>query len=195
MHKRFIAGPGNKVSSAAFIAAHREFLETGSLAPLTAPVLAALDEGKVPPTPALGLLQQMVLDSLLMQTVQAAAVKIAAANAPMVKKTTLPFTVTILGKDGQPVMVDGEALSSNQESQFKANGWASRRLAEGSPEWTARVVDNRNGLSEVINRDQAMVTVFRPRAGAGPVVKRPNPNGRLNQHMRLREDTPRFSKG
>ena len=193
MHK-FIKG-GAKVSALSFIAAHREWLEAGSLGEMTAPVLARLDAGEIFPTPALRELQQIALDHHLTRQISAGKAK--AERAGKGGTPAKPYLAKVFSAGGE-VAVDseGEEISESHESAFKAHGWVNRRLDQGSPGWWGEVVDTRTGIAERVDRDQALAALYRDRPGAGAVTKRTaTGSGSMRPQMRVKGDHFHFSRG
>lgn len=119
-----------KLSSIAFLAAHREWLLTGTLASLTSPILAKLDAGEVMPTPALELVKSAVLSHHLASEIAKGEAIMAKADEP---KKTKNYLATILDGEGNIVTrinAKGEVEDLQQSFDLpqEATRWVDRRL-------------------------------------------------------------------
>ena len=184
------ATKGN-VSASAFIAAHREFLTTGKVGQVVAPIMQRLATGEVYPTPALHEITKALMD-------HAISADIAKGKDPA-PSTTKPYTATIYnerGKVATRLNEEGEekVMVQKFDSAHKAEEWCDRRLVnDGGPGWTALVTCNRTGRSDTVDRDLAFGRVNRTRPGA--VTNSPKGNSKLSWGMKVSETRTKFSHG
>ena len=192
--KGFLNKAGGKVSAAAFLAQHREFLTTGTLASLTSPILAKLDSGEIMPTPALGEIRQAVLAHMV-------AKDIAKGEAAMQRepRTVKPYTATVYDASGNictRTNEEGEIkdLIQNFDDTVKAEGWCDRRLDAEGPGAYALIVSNVNGREQRVERDDSIARLYGQRR-PGPVMKQQGSSGGLGWKMKAKGDHFHFSRG
>lgn len=159
-------------SAEGFIAAHREFLLTGSLAKVTAPVLAKLDAKQMYPTPCLTMLTDVILGHLIAQQneeqeeIQAVVEEDAGAG-----RVVKPWTAIIYRADGTIWEVpdrDGmKKVRQNFHLSQQADRWVDLRLVE-SPVDCYGVVDSNtmhkedgSAISTRTERLDAIARVFK----------------------------------
>ena len=208
--KGFLHKAKGKVSATAFIAQHREWLVTGTLAPLTTPVLAKLDSGEIYPTQALGDLCQAVMGHMVARHIFEGENKIDKAPASTGTGTgtrtgtSKPYTATVYDESGNIQCVltrDTEDAEKDLVSYFdchhKAQGWCDRRLDQGGPGWYATIVDNATGnVIERIDRDASLHRLYSKRPGSGVATKKvATASGGLSWRMKAKGDHFHFSKG
>jgi hypothetical protein len=189
--KAFLKVSSGSVSAAAFLAAHRDYLTSGTLASYTAPILAKLDAGQVFPTPALQEVRQAVLDHMMQRISVKAAPKAAEPKEPKA------YSAKVLDSEGRVVMrltEEGESKACVQEFDLyqRAEGWADRRLFEGEPGGYAEITF-RDGKTYSIERDDAMARILKqPRMAVHKGGRREAP---LGNNMRAKGDHFHFSRG
>lgn len=195
--KGFLHKSNGKVSAAAFLAQHRDFLTTGELASLTSPILAKLDKGEILPTPALHEVQSVVLSHILAQD----AVK---GEAKMRKdqeepKKAKPWTATIFDSKGNVctrVKEDGEEedLVKSGDSSMDLERWVDRRLFDGAPDWHGVISHNVLNVSTTVERDQSIARILRkPLPPATRQVG--GSTSKLSFGVKVRNDVAKFSRG
>lgn len=159
-----------KVSAEAFISAHREYLQTGTLAALTTPILINLDKGSILPTPALNQIRQAVVEHMIAVQITKSEAKILKASTPKVSK---PFTASILNAKGEIVTyIDSQGtkdMIAHFESDIKAQDWCDRRLFDGAPDWYGKINDNRSQYQRTIDRNGSVSRTLRSKRG--PTMK------------------------
>jgi hypothetical protein len=199
--KRFVnKATSGKVSAAAFLAAHRSFLLTGDLAPVTSPILIKLEKGELLPTPALEQVTKVVFDHMMAAEVAKAHQSIENSTAPSVS-TEKPYQATIYNLDDSVATQDGKDLIHNAAMQQDAQGWCDRRLNESAPGSYAIIVANnlispKSGLPLTfkVTRDEALGRLNAKKAGA--VTKGENKStGRLSFGIKAKNDHCHFSRG
>jgi len=127
-------------SAEGFIAAHREWLETGSLAEVTSPILRMMDEGQIFPTPALELLKTEVwTHHLRVEASKAEAKLLADQSGGTDTRTAKPWIARIFDAKGNLVIAQnskGELVELEEtfHSASDADRWTDRRLFEGAPD-------------------------------------------------------------
>jgi hypothetical protein len=182
-----------KISAAAFIAAHREFLTTGTLASMTAPILAKLDGGEIMPTPALSEINSAVLAHMVAKDILKGE---AAMNAG--PRAVKPYTATVYDAEGNVCTrktEEGEIkdLIQNFEDTVKAEGWCDRRLDTEAPDSYALIVNNGNGRVQRVERDASIARLYGGRKPS-PVMKQQSSSGGAWK-MKCKGDHFHFSKG
>ena len=125
-------------SASAFLTAHRSFLETGELAPLTSPILRKLDDRELMPTPALEAIKAVVLGHILAKETHKAEERLAGGD--MGGRTPKNWLATIYNKDGNictRLKEDGKEVALQQEfdAPQEADRWTDRRLFDGEADW------------------------------------------------------------
>lgn len=189
-------------SADGFIKAHREWLETGSLAELTSPILAKIDSRELMPTPGLEALKAVVLGYMI-------ASETAKGEEAMRKRDeepaiTKPWTATIYDKDGQIATKINEQgkevdLFEKFDQPQDAEGWTDRRLFDGQPDWFGVVqsttMTNKHGeaLSTTVLRVDALARMLRKKKG--PVMDRPKSTSKLSWGAKVKNSVSKFSHG
>ena len=200
--KGFLHKAGGKISADAFLAQHRAWLETGDLALFTAPILRKLDSKEILPTPALGEIKQVVLAHHLAAEVQAAEDAMAKADAPKVQKN---YVVTVYNSRGEvQTRTDPQGKVKDLSEGFLtgqlAEGWADRRLFEGSPDWFAVIESTKmfdaagDPLATTVMRDDSIARILKQPKGA--VMKsKPQSTTKLGFGVKAKQSHAHFSKG
>ena len=189
-------------SAAAFLAQHRAWLLTGELAKVTQPILAKVDSGEIMPTPALPLIQKVVMDHMHEESKRKGEESMRKAEEGPEPKN---WTATILDSKGNVctrINSEGktEDLVKGFEKSQDADRWVDRRLVEGAVDWYGVVqhatMKNKDGelLSTIIMRNDAMARVLA--TGKGPVMKQTSKGGgALSFRPKAKGDHFHFSKG
>ena len=192
-------------SAIAFIAAHREFLQTGELALFTNPILARVDSKDLMPTPALEEIKAVVLAHHMAEEIRLAKEKMDRANEPS-ERTPKAYVATIYNsKTGEVVQEKNDKgklvdLTQSFEDGTRAEGWTDRRLFEGAPEWFGVVTATKlfkadgSNFAATILRDDAIARILRkPKA---PVMKaQKKSGGRLSFGVKCKPSHASFSRG
>ena len=186
-----------KVSATAFIAAHRQYLESGDLSLVTTPILVKFDKGQILPTPALGELRDAVMQHMIAVQISKSEAKILSAATP---KTSKPFTATIFdGKGDEVTYTDTEGNTKTMVASFDhelaARDWCDRRLFDGAPEWSGKIVDNRSQHLSMVARGDSVSRTLLPKRG--PTMKDNSAKSaplRMSGKVRVRGDHFHFSK-
>ena len=188
-------------SAGAFIAAHREWLEKGELAPLTSPILRKLDDRELMPTPALEVLKSVVLGYTLSKQANQIEERMAREATAREPKNWL---ATIYDQDGNicvRVKDDGEEETLQKEFDHPqdADGWTDRRLFDGESDWygvvshTTKTTKEGDPISFVIMRQDAMARILKSKKG--PVIKKLGGDGKLSFGTKVKESHAKFSHG
>lgn len=154
-------------SAAGFIQAHRAWLETGSLAQFTSPLLQKLDQGELFPTSCLETLKSVVLGHLLAKE-QSKAEQV--MNQPA--KTPKQYEGTVYDSHGNICQdAEGKDLTFSSDQSGEVERWADRRLIDGAPDWFATVVNTKmftpegEAYTQTILRDDSLARLLRPKKG------------------------------
>ena len=193
--KGFLNKAKGKVSATAFLAQHREWLTTGTLAQFTTPILAKLDSGDILATPALGEVKVAVMNHLIASQILAAQKSMQASEN---RATSKPYTATIydgMGNVCTRTTDEGEVkeLISNFEDFMSAERWSDRRLFDGAPDWNGVVVHNPSQRTSPVNRDESFGRILKRSKGA--VCKKTASSGKLSWGMKVKGDHFNFSRG
>lgn len=214
--KGFLHKANGNVAPAAFLAAHRAWLETGELAQVTSPILADLDAGKILPTPAKLAIQQAVLNHSLLVDLRKAEASIVSQSAikavdgkKKVVREPKSHSVGIFDEAGnlQTRQVEnaetGEMETKDLAAEFDkiqdAQGWVDRRLTE-NPNChgiiTSHKLQRADGSVwvERIERDNSLGRIF-ARKGSPIMKSSPKSTSRLGFGVKVKNDRSVFSAG
>lgn len=193
LHKATTKAANN---ATAFLAAHRAWLETGELAPLTSPILRKLDEKDVMPTPALEEIKNVVLCHFLAQETKKAEDQMAKANEPKVQKA---YLATIFDSKGNVATYLNEEKEEKELRQSfdmaqDAERWCDRRLFDGAPDWHGTVVSTK-GLPPIhVLREDAIARILKKPKGPAVHTKGVSTK-KLGFGVKAKGDHFHFSKG
>jgi len=197
--KSWLRKASGKVSAEAFIAASREFLQTGELAPLTTPILAQVDSKALLPTPALENLQSVILSHYLAVELRKAEDKIA-ASAERADNAIKNWMVTIFDSKGviqTRVNDKGETveLQESFELASTADNWADRRLfLDCTSDCHAIVAHTALPIETRVERGDAIARILKPTKG--PVSKKMGSrDGKLSFGVKAIQSRASFSRG
>jgi hypothetical protein len=204
--KGFLHKAGGKAATAAsaFLATHRQWLETGELALFTTPILLKVDSREMMPTPALEEIKAVVLAHHLAEEIRISKEKMEKSDEPT--KSSKSYVATIYdSKTGEVVqekndkgkMVD---LKESFDDGTRAEGWTDRRLFDGAPHWFGVVESTKlfrqdgTAFAATILRDDSIARILRkPKA---PVMKaQKKSGGRLSFGVKAKESRASFSRG
>lgn len=199
--RRFIRKAEGKVSALAFLTAQREFLTQGTLAALTSPILARLDNGELLPTPCLEQIKGVVWDHYAAKEILKAEKSLEKAMAPRSEK---PYVATILDSQGNVAIknVDGKDVELRQgfASDSEASGWVDRRLFEGASDWhgsiTATKLRGKDGGCLIVHilREDSIARILR-RKPSMATRKVGTSSGKLGFGVKAVGDRFHFSRG
>jgi hypothetical protein len=181
--KGFLHKSSGRISAVAFLQAHREYLESGSLADFTSPILHQLDIGSIMPNMALSELRQAVLQHLLSRQSQ-----MSHTSSPRITK---PYTGTIYDGDGNVIEDNGKRFIKGFDNSTETQRWCDKRLYGGAHHWYATVENNKGSVYQ-IQRNDAIARVLQE--SRGPVT-RTNKSAGGAWKMKARGDRFHFSKG
>jgi hypothetical protein len=196
--KAWLRKASGKVSAVAFIAASREFLQTGELAPLTSPILIQVDTGSLMPTPALESLSQVVLAHFIASEARKAEDKIAASQERE-ESSVKNWMVTIFDSRGviqTRVNDKGETVDLCESFDLcqRASEWGDRRLFDGGSDWTAVVEHVTLAVRTITERGDAIARIMK--AKRGPVSKKVGSrDSRLSFGVKAVQSRASFSHG
>lgn len=182
-------------SAEGFIAQYREFLQTGDLAAITAPILIKLDKGEILPTPALQEIKTVVFTFALDEDIKKAESAMVAAEESG-ERTTTPknYMVDIVDSTGKVI----DSFGDNHD--LHARNWADRKLFQGASDCHAVITSThlvgKNGqpLTQIVTRDSAIGRILK--TSKGPVMKRsPQSSSSLGFGVKAKQDHAHFSKG
>jgi hypothetical protein len=191
-------------SASAFLSQYREWLSTGEVAIVTAPILAKLDAKELMPTPALSEIINAVYTHMVVSEIRKGEEAMARREAGP-QSTPKNWIVTVYDSRGNiatRVNAKGETeeLTKSFDKGQDADRWADRRLVEGEPDCIAVVqhatILNRHGepLSQTILRGDAMARTFA--ASKGPVMRKTGgTTSSLSFRPKAHNDVSKFSHG
>ena len=134
----------SKLSASAFLAAHRNFLETGELAEVVSPILRMHDDEKAellslksdtegPAVKYLSLVKDAVFSHHMQAEVSKAERRIAESEANPSSAVPKNWLVTVFDAKGNIVLdKDGKEITMSFELASAADRWADRRLFDGA---------------------------------------------------------------
>lgn len=191
-------------SASAFLAQYRDWLSTGEVAIVTAPILAKLDSKELLPTPALSEIINAVYTHMVVSEIRKGEEAMARREAgPQSKPKN--WIVTVYDSRGNiatriNAKGENEELTKSFDLGQEADRWADRRLVEGEPDCIAVVqhatILNRHGepLSQTILRGDAMARAFA--ASKGPVMRKTGgTTSSLSFRPKAHNDVSKFSHG
>ena len=193
LHKATTKAANN---ATAFLAAHRQWLETGELAPLTSPILRKLDERDMMPTPALEEIKNVVLCHFLAQETKKAEDQMAKASEPKVQKA---YIATIYDAKGNVATVlteekEEKELRQSFDMAQDAERWCDRRLFDGAPDWHG-TVESTKGLPPIhVLREDAIARILKQPKGPAVHTKGVSTK-KLGFGVKAKGDHFHFSKG
>jgi hypothetical protein len=192
-------------SASAFIATHREWLETGELALFTTPILLKVDSREMMPTPALEEIKAVVLAHHLAEEIRLAQEKMEKADEPTEGKSKSYVARIYDSKTGEVVQEKNDKgklvdLKESFDDGTRAEGWTDRRLFAGAPHWFGVVESTKlfrqdgTAFAATILRDDSIARILRkPKA---PVMKaQKKSGGRLSFGVKAKESRASFSRG
>ena len=194
-----------KQTAEGFLMAHRAFLEASEIAPAVSPVLAMVDSRDMLPTPALDLIQNLMLGYILDQEIQKG--EAAMSREQSSGGTRKPWKATIFDVHDQVVTVtdpdgDEKELIKGFTYAQEADRWSKRRLFEAEPGSYAIVnhtVITIKGepLSTRIDRDgsDGAMTAALPRAKHPFTKNTGSKSGRLSFGVKATTTHVTFSHG
>lgn len=192
-------------SAAAFLATHRDWLETGELALFTTPILLQVDSKELMPTPALERIKEVVLAHHLAEEIRLAQEKMEKADEPSERKTKAYVARIYDSKTGEVVQVQNDKgkwvdLEESFDNGTRAEGWADRRLFDGASTWFGTVE-----ATKLFKQDGSTFTATVLRVDAigrilkvpkGPVMKaQKQSTGRLGFGVKCKPSHASFSRG
>ena len=197
----FVSKLTSAKSALGFLAAHREYMTTGEIAPIVSPILAKVDSGALMPTPALQEIKDAVWASI-----QAAAV--AKAEGSLIKSESeggieKPYLASIrdeLGRLQYRTKDDGEEvpLEKGFDMPQDADRWIDRMLVASSPDCHGeRFWANAPGEDQrlvMTHRDDAMYRTYRPGRSAD-CKGGAKSAGKLSWGVKCEQTRSYFSKG
>jgi hypothetical protein len=199
--KGWLHKASGKISATAFLVAHREWLLSGDLSPVTSPILVKLDNQEILPTAALTDLRSVLLGHMV-------AKEAAKAEDDLLNPkggTKKPWLATIYDAKGNiqtRVKEDGsvEDLQKGFDKSSDADRWSDRKLFDAPCDCYAIVshtsIVNKSGdlLYTVVMRDDAIARILK--VERGPVMKaHSKTTDRLGFGTKVHNDRSVFSKG
>lgn len=198
--KGFIGKLRAAKSALGFIEAHREYMTTGELSPITSPILAMVESGKLMPTPALSTIQDMVWNHIMLQD-QAKAEKSLLPKEGAAPKNFIAQILDELGRVQVRTKDNGEeeSLEKDFDMPQDAERWVDRRLVEGAPDWHGVITwlkcPEKLDPVRSISREESMGRVLKaPRMALHKTVK-VGASGGLGFGCKVKQDTAKFSRG
>ena len=189
--------PNAANSAEGFLAQYRDFLQSGSLAPVTTPILLKMDSGEVTPDVAFKAVQNVVMTHIIASDMLKAEQAMEDAANPGTQKNWL---VSIRDLEDNIVVVknakgEDEELVKAFDKSSDADRWSDRRLFDGAPDWYGVVEFTKNPkIRTVIYRQDSMARIMRK--GRGPVVQQKGQSTKtLGFGVKAKETRVTFSKG
>lgn len=183
-------------SAIAFLVAHREWLTTGELAPITMPILAKVDAKEIMPTPGLQEIKNAVFNHMIASEISKAEKAIEKAQEPGATKAHVATILDENGKIATRINAKGneEDLIKSFDLPQEAMRWVIRRLIEAAP-WSYATIDHvKTVQQEVITRDDAFAIEFKFKKGAVLKAQSKTTN-RLGFGVKASQDHASFSRG
>jgi len=196
-----LAARGGIKSATAFLATHREWLESGELADEAAPVLLSIDAKETLPTPGLEAIMKAALNHVMAQDTLKVETQI--NRPPREYKSDKPYQAAVYNQDGTiaTVKVDGEdkELRSGFDHPQEADRWCQRRLSDGRNGQYAEViwvkVIGKSGKPLVTRHERdSAIKALNPRAKS-PYMHTNRAGGSLKPRMSVGQTQVRFSRG
>lgn len=193
------------LSAVGFLEQHREYLLTGELAKVTAPIIQKVDSKEIFPTPAMQKLQEVILAHILKVEAIKAETKSEKIEsdkeiAPiMTGKISNSWICTILNPQGEVctrVKDNGEVedLVKSFDDSSSADRWADRRLfLDSFPDWYAEIVHSNLPVKTTILRDDAVSRMMKKKLG--PVMHVRSQNKTVGFGSKCKESRSVFSRG
>jgi hypothetical protein len=196
-----LAARGGIKSATAFLATHREWLETGELADEAAPVLLSIDAKETLPTPGLETIMKAALHHVMAQDTLKVEEQI--NRPPREYKNDKPYQGVVYNQDGTiaTTKVDGndKELRSGFDHSQEADRWCQRRLSECYSGQYAEViwtkVIGKNGKPMVTRHErESAIKAMIPRTRS-PYMHTNRASGSLKSRMSVGQTQVRFSRG
>jgi hypothetical protein len=198
-NRKWLKKSNGKISAVAFLEAHREFLLTGALAPLTKPLLSKLEKKEILPTPCLEEIQNIVLANMI-------ATEAVKAEQSMKKEiASKAYLATVYDSKGNVcarINDKGEEvdLIASFDKLADADRWADRKLFDSASDTFAvvnhlKLIDKNTGepMATVVMRNDAISRILRGKIGA--VMHRNKVSSSLSWGVHAKNDTCHFSHG
>jgi hypothetical protein len=195
--KGFIHKANGKIGATAFLAAHREYMLSEELAPITAPILVKIDKGEVMPTPGLEEIKQALFQHMMVSTANKGVERAQKVQAAGGEK---PYLATVYDGEGKIATKKndkGEVVELQKTFAMpqEAEGWTDRRLEEGEPDWRGEVVaTHMNMITTHITREEALKRILRKKGGTTG-GKAPSTSGGLSWGVKSKPSRATFSHG
>ena len=184
------------VSAIAFMAAHREYMVSGELAPLLSPIVARVDTGELLPTPALSVIAAAVVNHIIASDIAKLEDKI---NNPPQGAAPKPWIATVY--DGKGVIAtrinpkgEVEDLIQGFEMGQEADRWADRCLFDGASDWYAIVANAKVNLMNRVERAEAIARILKQPKGPAIHAKSTTTKS-LGFGVHAKQDRSSFSRG
>jgi len=193
----FLAKTNSKAatSASAFISQYRDYLTTGELAPLTAPIVAKVESGTLMPTPALAEIQNAVLTHMILL----ANKELEATEGKVIIPSKKVWKAKILDGRGNicvRIKENGEAeeLDRSFEHASEADRWVDRNLVECGSDCHGEIDHATMNIHTIVLRQDAMARVFK--AKKGPTIHhKSKTTATLGFGVKCSQDRASFSKG
>jgi hypothetical protein len=196
MHKMTTKAGAN---ASGFLSAHKAWLLSGELAPVTSPILAKLDRGEILPTPALEAIRDIVYDHMIAADIAAGEKSMAAGEST--PKDWIAQVYNSKGEIQTYLTESGEIkdLDTSFEKASEADRWVDRKLFDAPADCYGVVshatMTGKDGLpiSNVVMRVDAIGRILKqPR---GSVMKKTHSPGRLSFGVKAVQSRATFSRG
>jgi hypothetical protein len=195
--KGFLRKSTTAKSALGFLAAYRDYMVNGELAPVLSPIVDKVDSGELMPTPAVSLISHAVMAHIIACDQQKLEKAIEAKeDGPT---STKPWLTTIY--NSSDVVQTRLNAQGEEEDLIKGFGdassadrYADRNLIECSSDCYAVVESTTMKVRTVILRADAMARLLRNKKG--PVIhQKGKSTKRLGFQMTCKESRARFSNG
>jgi len=198
----FLAKANSAKSAQAFFEAHKEYILTGEIAPLVAPLLAAVKRGDMFPTVGLNAIKQAVVAHIMLEASSKAKEQLAKAAKPKSPpKSNLPYRAEVLDKDDDIAIGDnGDPLLAFFDKWQDAERWLDRKLFDAAPsdhgEITHRYVVNGESKNKIhfVTREDAMARILH-KGPQGAFKSLKFGGSKLGFGVKAKNDVSKFSKG
>jgi hypothetical protein len=198
--KGFLRKLSTAKSAIGFIEAHRAYLTTGELAPLTSPIVHMVDSGALMPTPALTEIQSAVWSHIMLQD-QSKAERFLLPKEEKEPKAYVAQILDELGRVQFHVTDSGDMkeLIADFDMPQDAERWVDRQLVDGAPNWHGSITwllcPEKLNPVRIVSRDESMKRLLRaPRMAVHKTVK-VGTSGGLGFGVKVKQDAAKFSRG
>jgi hypothetical protein len=196
--KGFLNRANAAKSAIGFIQAHREYMLSGELAPVLAPILAKVDAKELMPTPALNEVATATMNHIIALSLKEIA-EAASGEKPTRQGTSKNWTATIYDSTGKVctrINTKGEEEDLIKGYDLSEDGrrWIDRRLFDGASDWYGELVHSHSSCKETVFRQDAVARMLAKKRGPSVHVSARS-TGKLSFGAHCKQKRVSFSHG